>query len=119
MNACRNFTKTKPPKRKHMDQETLGRIGGILGGVLGLLGGGIGTYFSIKNTKGPRERAFMIRASILCWVGVCLFVLGMLFVPTPYKYGLIAVYVVALLLAVRHWNRRQAAIQAEESNRAA
>ena len=106
-----------------MDQETLGRIGGwvggILGGVIGILGGVIGTYFSIKNTKGPRERAFMVRASILCWVGVCLFVLGMWFVPTPYKHGLIAVYVVALLLAVRHWNKRQAAIRAEESNRAA
>ena len=79
----------------------------------------IGTYFSVKNTKGPRERAFVIRASIVCWVGVSIFVLGMWLVPTPYKFGLIPIYVVALLLAIRHWNRRQAAIRAEETNRAA
>ncbi|HUP78675.1 MAG TPA: hypothetical protein VM260_08985 [Pirellula sp.] len=52
-----------------MDQETLGQIGGwvggIFGGAIGILGGVIGTYFSIKNTKGTRERAFMISASIL------------------------------------------------------
>ena len=39
---------------------------GILAGIifsvsLGVLGGAIGTYFSIKNTSGPRERAFMVR----------------------------------------------------------
>ena len=106
-----------------MDQETLGRIGGwaggILGGSIGILGGVIGTYFSIRNTKGPRERAFMVRASIVCWIGVGVFVLGMWLVPAPYKYGLIAIYVVSLVLAVRYWNKRQAAIRAEESSRAA
>jgi hypothetical protein len=38
---------------------------GILFSVsLGVLGGVIGTYFSVKNTSGPREQAFMIRVSI-------------------------------------------------------
>lgn len=37
-----------------------GLVVGIVGGVVGLLGGVIGTYFSIKNTSGPRERGFMI-----------------------------------------------------------
>jgi hypothetical protein len=106
-----------------MDQETLGRIGGWVGGVvgggIGILGGLFGTYCSIKNTKGPRERAFVVRASIVCWLGVSIFVLGMWLVPTPYKYGLIPIYVVALLLTVRRWNRRQAALRAEESKPAA
>ena len=106
-----------------MDQETLGRsigwAGGILGGLVGILGGAIGVYFSVKNTKGPRERAFVIRASILCLVGVVIFVVGMWLVPSPYKFGLIPVYVVSLLLAIRQWNRLQAAIRAEESDRAA
>ena len=43
----------------------LGFVGGIIGGALGVLGGAIGTYFSIKNTSGPRERAFLIRISIV------------------------------------------------------
>jgi len=106
-----------------MDQETLGRTiglaGGILGGVIGVLGGVIGTYFSVKNTKGPRERAFVIRASIVCWIGVTIFLLGMWLMPTRYKIGLIPIYVVALLFTVRHWNIRQATIRAEESNHAA
>jgi hypothetical protein len=106
-----------------MDQETLGRtigwVGGILGTLLGILGGAIGVYFSVKNTKGPRERSFVIRTSILCLVGVVTFGLGMWLIPSPYKIGLIAVYVVALLVAIRHWNKKQAAIRAEESNHAA
>jgi uncharacterized membrane protein len=106
-----------------MDQETLGRTigwaGAICGTLLGILGGAIGVYFSVKNTKGPRERAFVIRASILCLVGVVIFVVGMWLVPSPYKFGLIPVYVVALLLGMRQWNRRQAAIRAEESDHAA
>jgi len=52
-------------------------------------------------------------------MGVCLFALGMWFLPMPYKSALIGGYVVALLLAVRHWNRRQAAIRAAEANRGA
>ena len=36
-----------------------GLIGGIAGGVIGIAGGLVGTYFSIKNTRGPRERAFV------------------------------------------------------------
>lgn len=106
-----------------MDKDTLMRIaiwaGPVLGGLIGILGGAIGTYFSIKNTKGPHERAFMVRASVVCWVGVTIFVLGIWFVPAPYSYGLVAIYVVALVLAIRYWNRRQAAIRAQESNRAA
>ncbi|MCX7865621.1 MAG: hypothetical protein N2438_00650 [Limisphaera sp.] len=106
-----------------MDQETLGQVGGwvggLLGGVIGVLGGVIGTYYALKRTQGPRERALVVRASIVCWMGVCLFALGMWFLPTPYKSALIGGYVVALLLAVRHWNRRQAAIRAAEANRGA
>lgn len=106
-----------------MDQETLGRTigwaGGILGALLGILGGALGVYFSVKNTKGPRERAFVIRASILCLIGVVLFGVGMWLIPSPYKFAIVVIYVIALLLSIRHWNKRQAAIRAEESNRAA
>jgi hypothetical protein len=34
---------------------------GIIGGIIGWAGGVIGTYFRIKNAKGPLERKFMIR----------------------------------------------------------
>lgn len=37
-----------------------GTVGGIIGGIIGLAGGAVGTYASIKNTGGPRERQFMV-----------------------------------------------------------
>ena len=37
-----------------------GVIGGILGAVIGIGGGIIGTWCSIRNTRGPRERTFII-----------------------------------------------------------
>ena len=43
------------------------------GVVAGVMGGIVGTYFSIKNAKGPKERAFAIRAAALCWLGVSAF----------------------------------------------
>ena len=49
-------------------------IGIIFSVSLGVLGGAIGTYFSVKNTSGPRERAFMIRVSIFTWIAVSIFV---------------------------------------------
>ena len=51
----------------------VGLVGGILGGAIGMAGGAIGTYYSIKNTGGPIERAFMIRVSAIAWVVISAF----------------------------------------------
>ena len=69
-----------------MDGRTAGLAGGIAGAVIGLMGGVIGTYFSIKNTEGPRERAFMIRLSILGWIGITAF-LAVLFIAADALEG--------------------------------
>ena len=104
-----------------MDQGALGRsvgwAGGILGGLLGVLGGVIGTYFSIKNTNSPRERAFMIKASIVCWVFVLALLLGMCLIPGFYKILLVPIYVVALVAGILLGNKKQAQIRSEESKR--
>ena len=46
-------------------------IGGIVGSALGILGGIVGTYFSIRLTNSRRERRFAIYTAILVW-----FILG-------------------------------------------
>jgi uncharacterized membrane protein YfcA len=106
-----------------MNQESLGRsigwAGGILGGLLGVLGGMIGTYFGIKNTNSRRERAFMIKTSIVCWVFVLTFVLGMYQTPGFYKILLVPIYVVGLMAGILLGNKKQAQIRSEESKRAA
>jgi hypothetical protein len=96
----------------------IGLVGGIAGGVIGLLGGVVGTYFSIKNTAGPRERAFMIRASVLAWVVMTLFLAGLWLTPLAYRPLLWLPYMLALPVAIHAGNRRQEQIRREETARA-
>ena len=98
-----------------MNPGLIGLTGGIVGGIIGVAGGLLGTYFSIKNTNGPRERAFVIKASIACWIFVLTFVSGMCLIPGLYKLLLIPVYVVGLMAGILLWNKQQAQIRLEES----
>jgi hypothetical protein len=91
-----------------------GWIGGIAGGLIGLLGGVFGTYCSIKNTNGPRERAFVIRASVLGWIFVGLFIVGLMLIPQSYKVLLMILYPVLLVLGIWKWNQSQFRIRQEE-----
>lgn len=91
-----------------------GVIGGIVGGVIGVLGGLVGTYFSIKNTAGPRERAFMIQVAVVAWLAVTVFLVGLFVLPRPFNFLLWVPYGIALPLGILWCNRRQRAIRAEE-----
>ena len=97
-----------------MDGANVGLIGGIIGSILGLLGGVVGTWFSIRNTNGPRERTFMVRFSIITWIAVTLFLIAVIALPSPYRFLVWIPYGIALPLGIRHCNRRQAQIRAEE-----
>ena len=91
-----------------------GLIGGVVGGAVGVLGGAVGTYFSIKNTSGPRERRFMVQAALIAWVAVTAFVVGILMLPRPFNFLLWIPYGIALPLGITWCNRRQQAIRVEE-----
>ena len=90
----------------------------IVGSLSGIAGCVVGTYFSIKNTLGPRERAFMIRGSVVAWLAITAFLVGLFLLPNPYRHLLWIPYVPALLLGIRWSNRRQFQIRAEEVLRA-
>lgn len=92
-----------------------GLVGGIAGGVLGVAGGVVGTWCSIRNTNGPRERAFMIRAAAICWVGVLLFLGLLLALPSPYRWLMWIPYSIFLPLGIVFGNRRQQAIRLQEA----
>ena len=89
---------------------------GLVCGVIGLLGGIVGTYFSIKNTAGPRERAFMIRVAVVAWIGITGFLIDLLMLPRPYNFLMWVPYAIALPLGIVWSNRRQRTIRAEEAS---
>jgi len=75
----------------------------------------VGTYFSIKNTAGPRERRFMIQVAIVAWIVVSAFLAGLLLLPKPYNFLLWIPYGIALPVGIIWSNRRQQRIRVEES----
>lgn len=98
-----------------MRPETVGLLGAIIGSVIGLLGGIAGAWFAIRNARGPRERAWVIRASLVAVVMVASFVAAMLLIPVPLRYWLWLPYAAILPLSIRAWNRKLSMIGQEES----
>lgn len=101
-----------------MSPQTIGLLGAVVGSSVGVLGGVIGTYFSIKNTHGPRERAFTIKAAVVAWVAVLAFLAALWLTPSPYRHLLGLPYMLLLPWGIRVWNRRQDQIRREESGAA-
>lgn len=84
----------------------LGYLGGILGTALGFAGGAIGTYCSIRNTSGPREQRFMIRACVVGWVAMLVFLALLLGLPSPYRFFMWIPYGIALPLGIQYVNKK-------------
>lgn len=92
----------------------IGIIGGIMGALVGLMGGIIGTYFSIKNTNGPKEKAFMVKISIIGWIGIALFLVLIFIIPNFYRPFLFIPYGIILPIIIIKGNKIQAKIREEE-----
>ena len=92
-----------------------GLIGGIIGCVIGVAGGIVGTYFSIRNTSGSREKAFIIKASIIMWIAGIAFITLLLVLQTPWRFLIWIPYGILLPLGIVTWNRTLQRIREEES----
>jgi Ca2+/Na+ antiporter len=97
-----------------MDVGMTGAIIGGIGGIIGVAGGAVGTYASIKNTAGPREVRFMVRAAIAAWLAVTVFLVLIFLLPSPYRWLLWIPYGAALPFVIISLNRKQQAIRSEE-----
>jgi hypothetical protein len=86
------------------DGHLVGLVGGIAGGVLGVAGGIVGTYFSIRNTNGPKERTFAARAAAVCWLGTLTFLAGLFLASRGWQWTLWAAYLPSLFWFVRWAN---------------
>ncbi|RKY33761.1 MAG: hypothetical protein DRP78_07235 [Candidatus Omnitrophota bacterium] len=94
-----------------------GLIGGIVGSILGLIGGIIGTYFSIKNTNGPKEKSFMIKIATIGWIAIALFLFLMYITPSPYQCFLFIPYGIILPITIIKGNKIQNKIRQEEKEK--
>jgi hypothetical protein len=92
-----------------------GWIIGLVGGGLGILGGLVGQYFSIRNTRSPRERALMIKASVVFWIALVPFFGLIIALPNPYRHLLWIPYCFLLPLGINAVNRMQQKIRSEDS----
>ena len=91
-----------------------GTIVGIVGSAIGICGGIVGTYFSIRNTNGPKERSFVIKASAMTWVAVAIFLSALLLLPSPYNQLMWIPYGLLLGFGIRKFNEMQKRIHDEE-----
>ncbi len=86
---------------------------GIVGSLIAIAGGLIGTYFGIKNSNVPRERAFTIRSAIVCCIGVVLFFAVTVFFPQM-RLLLGILCVILFPFVIRYMNKKQKAIRRDE-----
>jgi len=92
---------------------------GISFGVLILLIGAVGTLQSVKNTNGPRERAFAAQSNLLAWMAIAIFFLAIYFVTEPYNYIVVILYFAAFPFIVYRVCSRRLLIRRLEEIRAA
>jgi dipeptide/tripeptide permease len=91
-----------------------GTIWAIIGVIIGIVGGLIGSYFSIKDTNGPKEKSFATKAVIISWIAGIVFLTLLFYLPKPFNDLIWIPYVIALPLAIRYWNKKQQKIRREE-----
>lgn len=87
----------------------------VLGALLGVAGGIVGTCASVANTTGATERAYVVRAAIVCWISVAIFALLMFISPNPLRGLLWIPYCLWLTFCIRRWNAEQSRIRAGEA----
>lgn len=97
----------------------IGILGAVAGVVIGCAGGVYGTLNSLRYARGPREKQFLIRASIVCWIGVTLFIAGVVLLPMPARALIWIPYAVLLTSGINYWNKTQQRIRDEESQASA
>lgn len=95
--------------------EIAGLVGGIVGCIGGFAGGMFGTYCSIKNTNGPREKSFMVKASIVCWAAILFFLAVLFTLPTPCRWLVWIPYPLLMFIGIKYLNGNQQRIRQEES----
>ena len=89
---------------------------GIIGAIVGVTGGLIGTYASISNVQSPREKRFMFYCAAGVWLSILLFLVLLLLIPQPYNWFVWIPYGILLALAIVVMSRKQTEIRRSGSS---
>lgn len=87
---------------------------GVIGAALGIVAGLVGTYFSIRNTRGARERRFVICVAVVAWVTLAILAAAVFLLPSMRGWVPI-VLVFMVVVGVPLMNRRQEIIRREDA----
>ena len=90
-------------------------IWGVVGSIVGVIGGLVGTYIPIANSQSQRERNFLIQCSIVVWVFIAGFLTLLLTLPSPYSHLLWIPLGASMTYGMRYINETQSRIRMEES----
>lgn len=96
--------------------QMIGVVGGLVGGVLGIAGGAVGTYFSIKSARGPEQRRLTIVASVTCWLLVTCHLAALFLLPEPWKPVTWVVYSIFFATGLVYFNKAVAKTETMRQN---
>ncbi|MFN0130527.1 MAG: hypothetical protein ACKV19_28025 [Verrucomicrobiales bacterium] len=88
---------------------------GLTGWLVGLAIGLAGTYLAVDRARGPRERAFMVRAGVACWAVVAAYPAAVWLAPEHWPTVWLA-NAVGLPVGVLSWSRRQMTLRRLEQD---
>lgn len=83
-----------------------------------VIGGGWASWVNIRQTRGPRERSFVVRICVAAWL-LILSMLGLMYVlPAPYKYLAMLFYFFGVPFLIYRWSKTHQLIRLMESRTA-
>lgn len=81
--------------------------GGLLGVVIGLAGAGVGCYYAIRHTHGPKERRFMLKYTVVMAVLLSVLMCGVFVLGYPRaSWLMLPFFVIVLPLLIKVGNSR-------------
>ena len=71
---------------------------------LGILLALVGTMRNVTQTKGPKERRFVTRACVGTWSLFASMLILVVFFKPPYRYVIMAIYLIIFPLFIYRWS---------------
>lgn len=74
----------------------------------------VASYLSVQRSRGPKERAFVLRISLSCWALIVLLLTTAYFLRPPWLYLVMAIYFIGCPLLVYRWSTQHQLIRMVE-----